>query len=320
MSDSSSGISVLMTAYNAMPYIELAVQSILDQTFTDFELVIVNDGSKDDTAQYLDNIKDPRVKVFHEVNRGTAGASNFGLQYCGRKYIARMDADDVSLPTRLEKQHAFLEANPDVALVGSQTQIFGEKGMGMKIEIPTAHEQIYESLLKLNHGMAHGTCIYRNELIKKIDGYWKHHRTFDDWDMFLRMADHGKLANLPEVLYQYRTLPSSLVGSRLEEMRSYFWYAVDRAKRRRAGESEISPEEFLSKFNNRPWIHRVSDKLGIYALNQYRLATAEQCDGHPVRAFVRLGWAAMCSPKRTLNRLGRIYSSRSEAPVSSQGA
>ena len=108
MSDMNSGVSVLMTAFNGMPYLQPAVESILNQTFNDFEFIIVNDGSTEEsTREYLDSITDPRVKVFHEPNRGTAGGSNFGLQHCTRKYVARMDADDISLPTRLAEQYEF---------------------------------------------------------------------------------------------------------------------------------------------------------------------------------------------------------------------
>lgn len=299
-----------MTAYNAMPYLEPAVRSVLDQTFGDFEFIVINDGSTDSTGAFLDSVDDPRLKVFHEPNRGTAGGSNFGLQYCTKKYVARMDADDISLPTRFEKQYEFMEANPDVSLVGAQVQVLGEKELGIKIQMPMEHDEIFESLKKLNHGMSHGSCFYRNQLIQEMGGYWKVHRTFDDWDMFLRMGEVGKLANLPETLYLYRTLSGSLVGSRLGEMRDYYWYSIECSNRRLAKQPPISLEDFLSKRNQRSWFEKTFERLEVYALNQYRQSTAEMSGGQRVMGRLRLMWCAACSPTRTLNRIGRIFSSK----------
>lgn len=300
-----------MTAYNSMPYLEAAVDSILNQTYQDFEFIIVNDGSTDENMKaYLDGIQDKRVRVFHEPNRGTAGGSNFGLKQCTRKYIARMDADDISLPNRLEVQVDFMENNPDVALVGSQIQVIGAKSTGLEISIPCEHDEIYQALLDLNHGMNHGSCFYRNELIQKIDGYWKVHKFYDDWDMFLRMGEQGKLANLPIVLYQYRTLSTSLVGSRLAEMRNYFAFAVECAKRRKSGDPSLTKAEFDQELKKRPFWTRQIEAIGNYALNQYRIANAEICNGKKLLGYSRLGFAAICSPARTMNRVSRILSVR----------
>lgn len=294
-----------MTTYNAMPYLPASVESILGQTYENFELIIIDDGSTDDSRDYLDSLTDVRVKTFHEKNRGTAGASNFGLQHCRRKYIARMDADDISMPTRLEKQYAFMEANEHVSLVGSQIQVVGEKGLGMVIAIPTEHKAITDALLALNHGMNHGSCMYRNELIKQLDGYWKKYHTFDDWDMFLRMSEVGELANLPEVLYQYRTLPSSLVGSQFYKMRKYQSYANECLRMRRAGSPEPILEDFLRKYDERPWYAKMLEVVDNYALHQYRRAVSEICVNQKLQGYSRLAFAGLCSPSRALQRIRR---------------
>lgn len=299
-----------MTAYNAMPYLEAAVDSVLEQTFENFEFIIVNDGSQDDSQDYLDSITDVRVKVLHEENRGTAAASNFGLQHCRRQYVARMDADDISLPTRLEKQHNFMELHPEVALVGSQIQVVGEHGPGIVIAMPTKHQAILDALLSLNHGMNHGSCLYRNELIHSLGGYWKAHRTFDDWDMFLRMSEVGQLANLPEVLYQYRTLPSSLVGTQFLEMRKYLIYANRCLLNRRAGEPEPDLDEFLREYDERPWHTKLLEKVDSFALHQYRRAVSEICVNQKLQGYSRLAFAGLCSPSRALQRIRREWLAR----------
>lgn len=305
MSESPPGISVLMTAYNAMPYLESAVDSILKQTYSNFEFVIVNDGSVDGTQEYLNSVQDPRIRVFHEINRGTAGASNFGLSHCNGKYVARMDADDVSMPTRLEKQFEFMESNPEVSLVGTQTQLLGEKELGMKPAMPLEHDEIFDALKKLNHGIAHGSCMYRNRLIQQMGGYWDTHRTFDDWDMFLKMGEVGRLANLPELLYQYRLLAQGLVGSRLGEMRQYYWYAIECSERRTQNAPPISFEDFIANSGRQTWLGKKIESLEVYALNQYRISAADLINGQKLRGYSRLILAASCSPTRTLNRVQR---------------
>lgn len=302
-----NGVSVLMTTYNAMPYLPAAVESILSQTFTDFELIIVNDGSTDEASRaYLDTLTDPRIEVFHQPNSGTAVAANLGLQHCSRKYIARMDADDISLPTRLQTQYDFMEANPEVAMAGSQLRVLGEKNIGFQVHLPLDHEAIYQALLRLNHGLCHGTSFFRNQLARELGGYWDVHGHHDDLDLTLRMADKGRLANLPDVLYLYRVRQQSLVGSRLPEIRKYFYYTVDCARRRREGLEQQSPEAFFNRWEQRPWRHRAREAMDLHALKQYRLATADICAGRACRGYLRLAWAALCSPARTLNRLSRI--------------
>jgi glycosyltransferase involved in cell wall biosynthesis len=139
-SNPSPRVSILMTVYNGMPYLPAAIESMLKQTFQDFEFIIVNDGSTDGTVAYLDSLADPRIHVVHRENGGTAAAANQGLQHCRGEYIARMDSDDISLPHRLATQVAFLDQHPRVGLVGAQMAPLGETGVGKSLILPTTHE------------------------------------------------------------------------------------------------------------------------------------------------------------------------------------
>jgi glycosyltransferase involved in cell wall biosynthesis len=96
-------VTILMAVYNGMPYLTEAIDSVLNQTLKDWELLIIDDGSKDDSAAYLDSLTDPRIRVVHQANRGLAGALNRGLELCETEFLGRLDADDVALPTRFEK-------------------------------------------------------------------------------------------------------------------------------------------------------------------------------------------------------------------------
>jgi glycosyltransferase involved in cell wall biosynthesis len=110
-------ISVVMPTYNAMPFLKAAVESILTQSFKDFEFLIVNDGSTDESKDYLDSLSDPRIRVIHQTRGGLVAALNIGIQQAKHEWIARMDADDIALPRRLEKEVAFLNVNPNYVLV-----------------------------------------------------------------------------------------------------------------------------------------------------------------------------------------------------------
>ena len=132
-------LSVIMPAYNAEKYIGEAIESILNQTFTDFEFIIIDDGSSDHTADIIKGFHDERIRfIQNEKNSGVANTLNKGLELSQGEYIARMDADDISLPARFEKQVAFMEANPDVAVVGCGIELFG-----------MSHEKRYFSYSKI---------------------------------------------------------------------------------------------------------------------------------------------------------------------------
>jgi len=317
-----AGVSVLMTTFNAMPFLRDAVDSILSQTFTDYEFIIVNDGSTDDSQSYLDGLTDPRITVIHQSNQGTAAASNAGLKLCTREYVARMDADDISRPYRLQLQHDFMQAHPEVVLAGSQLRILGDEKAGLRIPMPLDHETIYQALLGMKHGICHGTVICRNATLQEIGGYWDIHGNYDDLDMALRMAEKGRLANLPQELYHYRMRMESLVGKHLIELRRHFHYAVDNARRRRRGLPERSAQAFFAEWEQRPWYHKAWDAMDAYALHQYRFACVDICAARPWRGYLRMTWAALCSPGRTVNRLHRIFNrhnTESSALSASQG-
>jgi glycosyltransferase involved in cell wall biosynthesis len=297
--------SILMTVYNGMPHLPLAVESALAQTLRDFRFVIVNDGSTDGTADYLNQLTDPRVLVLHQSNQGTAAAANFGLSHCGTEFTARMDADDVSLPTRLETQLAFLRAHPEVGLVGTQVAPLGSAGAGRSLQLPLTHDEIYTALLAGRHGLAHSSIMFRTALLRDLGGYWSL-PLVDDWDMMLRMGEAAKLANLDQVLHHYRVHGGSLNGSGMRRMRLSIDYACELARGRRAGLRPVPLDKFRALRDKRPWWQRGWDALHTYALAQYRVAVADLYGGRPLRGRLRLAWAAICGPSLTWQRIKRM--------------
>lgn len=299
-------VTVSMNIFNAMPYLPEAVDSILHQTLEDIEIILINDGSQDGSRDYLDRLTDPRIRVIHQANAGTAAASNVGLENCRTPYLARMDADDVSLPNRLEVQLKFLKSHPEVGLVGTQAAWLGPRSVGKSIKLPDEHEAIWKALVDGRHAMVGASLMMDVEIARSVGGHWSAYRLYEDIDLMLKMGEASRLANIDQSLYHYRVVQSSLNGTGLEKIRFYDRYAVELSRRRLAGLPTLSPEEFAEIRGAIPWWSKVSERLELHARSQYRLATEEIFGGQQLRGRTRLAWAALCSPRLTIGRLKRM--------------
>lgn len=200
-------ISVLIPAHNVQSYVRESVASIQNQTMRDIQIVVVNDGSSDDTLGIVQNIasKDPRVHVIDTPKRGIVAALNAGLLKCSAPFIARMDADDIAMPDRLEKQLRFLESHPDIALVGSATKTINESGEEVGLSPAPTTEKALMKTLALASPCGHMCWLVRRELYEKLEGY-RELAPAEDYDFLLRAVTTGfKLSNLPEALMRVRT-------------------------------------------------------------------------------------------------------------------
>ena len=203
-----------MTAYNDAPHLPAAVESILGQTFRDFEFILINDGSTDDSAALLKRYaaQDARIRLFHQENRGVPAARNEGLRQARAPLLTVMDADDVALPERLARQQAFLAAHPDHVAVGGQVLLMDPDGapIGRQRGLLPEHEAIDAALLCGGWPINHGSMTIRRAALEEIGGYREQFWTASDHDLCLRLAEAGQLANLPDVLLKYRQHFSSL--------------------------------------------------------------------------------------------------------------
>ena len=191
---------VLIAVHNGMPYLPEAIESIRAQTYTDWRLVIVNDGSTDATTEYLNGLQaDKRIVVLNQANAGLGPALNRGLEACTSEFVARLDSDDIAHRSRLEEQVAYLRKHPNVGLLGTQIERMGDVRIGSRSVLPCDHESIMDQLLKGAVAMYHPALMCRTTLLKQIGGYWNHRLPAEDWDMWLRMADVSRLANLDRV-------------------------------------------------------------------------------------------------------------------------
>jgi glycosyltransferase involved in cell wall biosynthesis len=201
-------ISVLMPVYNAERYVTEAVESILAQTFCEFEFLIIDDGSTDRSRILLEDLaaRDSRIRFFSRANTGYTQALNEGLALSRGTFIARMDADDVSVPTRFEIQLAYLRAHPDCVAVGTGVLLIDPDGQPLCGWAKSqSHEEIDRAHLGGQGGaMVHPATIFRRDTLLAIGGYRVEFEPAEDLDVFLRLAERGRLANVPDVLVHYR--------------------------------------------------------------------------------------------------------------------
>jgi len=213
-------VSVLMPAYNARRYLGEAIDSILAQTFRDFELVVVDDGSTDETLAILNRYaaQDPRVRVVSRPNTGISGALNDGLKLCRAPLVARMDADDVAEPQRLQRQVAYMDAHADCVLLGSNVLLIDPAGLPIGVDQnQPAHDQIEQQLLRGRGGAVyHPSAMMRRDAVDRVGRYRAQFNDSEDLDLFLRLAEVGRVANLPEPLLRYRRHLNSVTQNRYQ--------------------------------------------------------------------------------------------------------
>lgn len=204
-------ITVLMPAYNAAKYIHSAIRSVLDQTFTDFELLIVDDGSTDDTVAIIKMFADDRIRLIQKKHSGIADTLNCGLLEASGDYIARFDADDLCLPSRLEKQFDFLEGHPDHILVGGEAEYMAENGDLLFYFncIGYTHEEIAAQLRK-ECPFIHSAVMYRKAPVLEAGGYSSLTHNFEDYLLWSQLSKYGRYHNLREALIKVRFNPDSV--------------------------------------------------------------------------------------------------------------
>lgn len=204
-------ISVIMPVYNGEKYLREAVDSILAQTFTDFEFIIIDDGSTDSTPRILDSYTDPRIIRINNIqNVGMSSSLNIGITHAKSEYIARMDADDISLPDRFEKQVAFLDHNLQIGVAGSSIKIIDEEGQITGSSSFQTDPELMEWVLLFGSPLAHPSVMMRTEVVLKLGGYSTKYLTSADYEFWGRLSKHTKIGILPECLLFYRIQPESL--------------------------------------------------------------------------------------------------------------
>jgi len=210
---SPPAISVLMPVYNAEQYLAAAITSILNQTFIDFELIAIDDGSTDGSKTILQNFaaSDSRLRCLFRPNTGIGQALNDGIAVATGEFLARMDADDVALPNRFARQIARFKNEPELVALGSAVIFMDAAGHPVKpCPREAQHERIEQALLAGDGGaIIHPSAMFKREAVNQVGGYIKD-RYYEDLDLYLKLARVGRLGNLSEPLLHYRVHPTSV--------------------------------------------------------------------------------------------------------------
>lgn len=210
--NSNPAVSVVLSVRNGGKDLPQALDTILKQSFSDFELIAINNGSTDGTREFLDGIADRRVRVYHQEDQGLAAALNRGISLARGRYVARQDHDDWALPTRIEQQVRFLDANPEYALVGTRAEIWvGNHPSGRFHDHPTDDAALRFELL-FNNPFVHSSVMLRKAVLDQVGGYTTDpaRQPPEDYELWSRIARRSKVANLPERLTIYREVPASM--------------------------------------------------------------------------------------------------------------
>jgi glycosyltransferase involved in cell wall biosynthesis len=278
-------ISVIMPVRNAEHYLGEAIKSVLRQTVTDFEFLITDDGSSDESPEILRRYaeSDPRIRLVPRRGEGYLIALNEMLAEACGKFVARMDADDVSMPDRLERQVAYLEANPECLVIGCRILVVDPDGDPLCIwNEEQRHEEIDVAHLDGGRGavICHPTAVMRRDAVLAVGGYRERFYTAEDLDLFLRLAERGLVANLPDVLLKYRMHPASICHKQKPRQNQAIHAAIAEARDRRGLPPDSRP---APNPDSEPVVEPYRPKWAWWALKAGNIATARK---HAVASLV----------------------------------
>ena len=254
MATASPAVSVLMPVYNAGRFLAPALESILSQTFSDFELIAMDDGSRDASGEVLARLaaRDSRVRVFTQENQGIVATLNRALELARAPLVARMDADDLSRPDRFARQFAFLRAHPEIAVVSSAVDMIDEDGAYLRTEAYPTLPVAIESELAHRSCVCHAGSMSRTAVLRSVGGYRRPTQYAEDYDLFLRISEVARIANLPDALYSIRLHPVTISARHLVAQELAVLAVRGAARMRRSGRPDplaadpVSPASYPS--------------------------------------------------------------------------
>jgi glycosyltransferase involved in cell wall biosynthesis len=213
-------ITVIMPLKNGMPYVKDSVNSILAQSIREFELIIIDDHSTDNSLEYLNGLSDSRIRIINNIGEGIADAMNTGLNLVQTKYVAVMDSDDISNPERLQKQVNILENEKDIVLVGTSIKYIGTKDMERSwgVKMPDGDVEIKNGISKGMYVISHPTIMIRTKAVKEIGGYRRELFPNIDLDLFSRLITKGRFANITDYFTYIRLRSESFTQQNLFEI------------------------------------------------------------------------------------------------------
>jgi glycosyltransferase involved in cell wall biosynthesis len=205
-------VSVVLPVYNCPRYVGEAIESILGQSYSDFELIMIDDGSTDETPSVLRRYSDLRIRLFRQQNQGLAATLNRGIELAKGRYVARQDQDDISYPERLARQVAYLDRHPSCALVGTWADIWRENASTGRQHRHASDNATLQYELLLNNPFVHSSVMIRKAALDAVGSYSTDAKRQppEDFELWSRLARSHEIANIPEVLHVYREVGGSM--------------------------------------------------------------------------------------------------------------
>jgi len=256
-------VTVLMSTYNNEKTVGRAIDSILNQTFTDYEFLIINDASKDRTEQVIKGFSDSHIRIINnKKNLGLTRSLNKGLKEAKGKYLARIDADDISLPKRLEKQVNFLQNNPDFILIGTSFNIINKKGKIIKkVEFNLNPEELYYDLIFQNM-FAHSSVLFKLEDVIKLGEYSERLKYAQDYDLWCKLSKKGKIWVLPDILTKWCDDPSNISNQkRRKQQKIGKDIFINNLKSLKVNQNVIDNANYLHNFYDDEFIDCPKEKI-----------------------------------------------------------
>ena len=298
-----SKLTVIVPVYNGMPFLKETIESILNQTYKDFHLLIVNDGSTDESSEYLKTLTDSRIEVKHQSNMGLCASLNQAVASCDSELIARLDQDDVALPSRLQDQVDFLSSHLDYACVLSSISRITESCKEFGSYDPDFSEEISDYKWGVYGCVVHSTICFRKESFLTLGGYRSFLYPVDDYDLLLRFEESYQVAVINKALVKYRIHAKAGTFKTFREMEFKTRYVEEMAAQRRSNKPEISLMEFSHTLNQatlwEKW-HRNINEMGRLMFRQAGLMIGE---GEYFRGLYGLTVAFLLTPRLTLYKL-----------------
>ena len=213
-------VTVLLPVRNAAPYLRQALGSLRDQTYRRFTVLAIDDGSTDASPEILRSFGDARVRVIARGRRGLVATLNEGLELSETTYVARMDADDRSLPQRIEKQVRAFDDDPALTMVGTRMTVIDAAGRALASPAALESDSAIRRALPVTNCFVHGSVMFRRDEARQAGGYRDSAHLVEDYDLWSRIAERGKLANLPDALYEWRSNPAGVSRARRADQKA----------------------------------------------------------------------------------------------------